>query len=80
VKTLRVRVENILLPPNVPAGMDLSVLAHFSMICRKTGEDPDPIILKPTDTPGVYRIHDGRHRFLGAVVAGRHDVLAEVKS
>jgi hypothetical protein len=70
----RVRVEDLRLPSNVPAGMDLSVVGHFVMLMRKTTEDPAPILVTQ-EHDGSYRISDGRHRYLGAVIAGRADVL-----
>lgn len=72
----RVPIEDVRLPPNLPAGMDWSVIGHFAMTMRKTTEDPDPIRVAPVGDH--YRISDGRHRFIAAVIAGRPDVLAEL--
>ena len=79
--TFRLPVERILFPANVPAGMDLTVIAALVMAMRKTTEDHEPIVVRRCcgpddfDRVGLWRICDGRHRFVAAVVGGRHDVL-----
>jgi hypothetical protein len=55
--------------------MDWSVIGHFAMMMRKTTEDPPPIVV--AQEGDYWRICDGRHRFVAAMVAGRPDVLAE---
>jgi hypothetical protein len=73
---MRVRVEQVLLPPAVSAGMNPYVLMSLAYLLRSTTEDPPPIHV--TREGDYYRIHDGRHRFVAAVLAGRPDVLAEL--
>jgi hypothetical protein len=72
----RVRVEDLRLGPNVPAGMNPLVLMSLAYRLRSTTEDPPPVKVTP-EPDGSWRIHDGRHRALGAVIAGRPDVLCE---
>jgi hypothetical protein len=71
----RVRVEDILLKPNIPAGCNPLVLMSLAHLLRSTDQDPDPV--KVRRDGGRWRVSDGRHRFLAAVVAGRPDVLCE---
>jgi hypothetical protein len=70
----RVRVEHLMLGPNPPAGMNVLVLMSLAYTLRSTAEDPDPV--EVTQVPPLYfRVHDGRHRAMAAIVAGRRDVL-----
>lgn len=73
--TFRVRIEDCLLQPNLPAGMDPCVALGLVPLLRKTTEDHDPITLRREGE--FWRIMDGRHRFFACVIAGRPDVLAE---
>lgn len=70
----RAPTEQIRLPLNVPAGCNDSLIVHLSYMLRSTNEDPPPIVLD-RDGDG-WRVRDGRHRFIAAVMAGRRDVLA----
>lgn len=75
---LRVPVSRILLPENVVAGCNYLVIASFTYMLRSTREDPDPVLVRPVGD-GLFRVSDGRHRFLAAVIAGRNDVLCELE-
>lgn len=79
---MRVRVEQVRVSANVPAGMNVLVLMSLTYMLRGTTEDPQPVQVRRdgTDQSGqpLYTIIDGRHRYMAAVVAGRHDVLVEV--
>jgi hypothetical protein len=68
-----VRVERLLFPPNVPAGLDALTLLSLAALLRKTNEDPDPVLVRREGE--LFRITDGRHRALAAMIAGRGDVL-----
>lgn len=71
----RVRVEDVRLPPNVTAGMNaLRLMALAYRMRGTTSEVEGPITVRPE--AGGWRVVDGRHRFLAAVIAGRPDVLA----
>lgn len=73
-ETFRVPVEDVRLPKNVSAGCNLGVVASLWHTLRATTEDPPPVgVTREPD--GTWRISDGRHRFLAAVMAGRPDVL-----
>lgn len=74
-KPFRIRVERLRIRPNVSAGMDVLVLMSLAAMMRKTTEDPPPIRVSELNG-GNWRVEDGRHRFFGAVIAGRPDVLA----
>lgn len=70
----RVRVEDLRIAPNIPAGMDPCILLGLVPLMRKTAEDHQPIVVRRHGDH--WRITDGRHRFMAAVIAGRSDVLA----
>lgn len=65
--------------PNVPAGMDPCVLLGLVPRMRRTTEDYEPIRVERSSccTDGCWTVHDGRHRWVAAVIAGRQTVLAE---
>jgi hypothetical protein len=72
--TFRVRIEDLLLPPNLPAGMDVLTLLSLTALLHKTTEDPEPVTVQREQSH--WRITDGRHRAIAALIAGRSDVLA----
>lgn len=72
---MRIRVEDLRLKANIPAGMDLGTVGGLLKMLRTTAEDPEPILVRH-EGAGLYRVLDGRHRFFAAVIAGRSDVLA----
>ena len=72
--TFRVRIEELLLPPNLPAGMDVLTLFSLTALLHKTTEDPEPVLVEREGSH--WRITDGRHRAIAALIAGRSDVLA----
>lgn len=75
--TIRVRIEDIQLSPNVPAGCNPYVLMSLAYMLRGCTDDPPPVLVRPTGH-GTYRITDGRHRYLAVVLAGRPDVLCQL--
>lgn len=73
-KPFRLPVNVLLLKPNIPAGCNFARVGTFVDMMRTTDQDPAPIVVRQE---GLYwRVQDGRHRYLGAVIAGRRDVLA----
>lgn len=74
---MRIRIENLLFKPNAPAGMNPLVLMSLVYFLRSNVEDPAPIVVKQDGDN--YRILDGRHRAMAAIIAGRPDVLAIVE-
>lgn len=75
METFRVRIENLRFGANVPAGMNPYVTMSLAYELRSTTNDPDPV--EVTVCPdGTWRIVDGRHRAVAAMMAGRPDVLA----
>ena len=74
-RTFRVRIEDLLLPPNLPAGMDVLTLFSLAALLHKTTEDPEPVSVQRERSH--WRITDGRHRAIAALIAGRSDVLAQ---
>ena len=73
-QAFRIPVENVRLPRNVPAGCNFLKLGHYAYDLRATNEDVEPVLVA-AEPDGSWRIVDGRHRFLGAYIAGRPDVL-----
>jgi hypothetical protein len=71
----RANLEDVRLCPNITAGMNLLVVASLAYMMRTSREDPPPVSVSPED--GVWRLHDGRHRLVAAMIAGRPDVLCE---
>jgi hypothetical protein len=72
---MRVRFEDIRLGPNVCAGMNLLKISHFVYLLKTTWEDPLPPaqLIRRDD---YWQIHDGRHRVVAGMIAGRPDILA----
>lgn len=70
----RVRVEDVLMPPAVAAGMNPYVLMGLVPRLLQTTEDHTPIVVRREGD--WWRIVDGRHRFVASILAGRPDVLA----
>jgi hypothetical protein len=72
--TFRASIEDVRLPRNVSAGCNFLKLGAYAHQLRGTTEDLDPVVVA-REPDGSWRIVDGRHRFLAAVIAGRPDVL-----
>lgn len=74
----RIPLGRILLPEhNVTAGANVYVLVSLAYMYRSTTEDAPPITVRPHGD--LYRITDGRHRYMASVIAGRDGVLANVE-
>lgn len=73
---MRIPVSRLLFKPNIPAGMNPLVLMSLTYMLRSTDQDPDPITV--TVDGDNYRVQDGRHRAMAAIIAGRPDVLANI--
>jgi ParB-like chromosome segregation protein Spo0J len=71
--TFRVRLEKLRVGPNVPAGCNPLVVMSLVYAMRASNEDPPPVHVAG-DGDG-YRVVDGRHRFIAAIIAGRSDLL-----
>lgn len=76
-EAFRIGLDALRFKPSVPAGMNIFTLASLVPLLRNTALDHDPIFVDACcPTCGCWRVQDGRHRFVAAVMAGRHDVLA----
>jgi hypothetical protein len=75
----RARIEDVRLPANVPAGCNYLVIASLTHMLRATTEDPEPVVVE-LEGDGSWRVCDGRHRYLAAVIAGRADVLCVTRT
>jgi len=68
-------------PPrvNVPHGLNLEVVAHHSYALRRDpGHHTEPVVVDAEDG-GLLRIHDGRHRWIGYISAGRNEILVRLR-
>ena len=73
--TFRVPLDEIRVRKPVPCGMDPYTLMSLVPLMRTTTEDHEPVLVR-RDGDG-WRLMDGRHRFVAALIAGRQDILAE---
>lgn len=55
--------------------MNPLVLMSLAYHMKAGTEDPEPIVVTK-ELEAAWRIHDGRHRAIAAMIAGRPDVLA----
>lgn len=73
----RLPLHQILLPPAVPAGLSPWILFTIADSLRNAGADVrDPIVVQRLIGLDLWRIVDGRHRYVAAVMAGVRDILA----
>jgi hypothetical protein len=75
VTTFRIPLEDIRVRKPVPCGMDPYTLMSLVPLMRTTTEDHEPVLVR-RDGDG-WRLMDGRHRFVAALIGGRQDILAE---
>jgi hypothetical protein len=66
----------LVMPPNMPAGLDWAVIGLWVTRFRKTPQACDPPIVVVKLPCGLWRIEDGRHRYLAAHIAGRTHIDA----
>lgn len=74
-----VPLNRLLFPEPVTAGMNLLVVASITYAMRGTNEPIEPPIkVEPIRHEGrlLFQIHDGRHRAVAAMMAGRKTVTA----
>lgn len=71
-----VRLDRLLYPDPVAAGMNYLVIASLVHLYRSSNEDAPPITVQQEGS-GYWRIVDGRHRSVASMVAGRKTVLAK---
>jgi hypothetical protein len=72
-----VRLDRLLFPRPVPAGMDWSVIGIWAAQQRKTADPVNPPIevYREPDHP-FWRLRDGRHRVVAGFIAGRDWITA----
>lgn len=71
MELIEIPVQSILLPPPVPAGMNYLALGSIAYAAKTQHQHLDPPGIVDEVFPGIWRIVEGRHRFFGAVIAGR---------
>jgi hypothetical protein len=77
---VEIRLDQLLVLRNVTAGLDWAVIGANVARLRKTNLPVDPPIrVYAEGETGLYRIADGRHRFVASLIAGRDAVLAVVE-
>jgi hypothetical protein len=75
---VEIRLDNLLFARPVPAGMDWAVIGLWTAHQRKTSSPVDPpIVVRPEN--GYYRVVDGRHRVVAALMAGRDAIAALIE-
>lgn len=72
-----VPLHQILFGPNVPAGIDWAILGLWTCQFRKTAQPCEPPILVAAEGD-YWRLKDGRHRVIAAIMAGRTAIEAEL--
>ena len=75
--TRHIPLDRLLFPEPVSAGMNPLELMAMALRYRATNEHRKPITV--TREGRYYRIADGRHRAVAAMIAGRKTVLARVR-
>jgi len=75
---LLLALERLILPRPVTAGMNPLKLMAMAYEFRATTEDREPIHVTCVDGTDLYRITDGRHRFVASLIAGRPAVLSHI--
>lgn len=70
-------LDMVLFGTNPPAGLDWGVVGLWTTRFRKTALPCDPPIEVTAEGP-YFRVHDGRHRVVGALFAGRTHIDATV--
>jgi hypothetical protein len=76
--TFRVPLEDIRFPEPVAAGMNYLTLGSLAHMMRATNEDPPPVVVTKEPNGGGFRIVDGRHRVVAAMIAGRKDIACRL--
>lgn len=75
---VELRLDRLLFPRAVPAGLDWAVLGLWVCRQRKTADPVDPpIVVRPEGD--YFRIVDGRHRTIAAIASGRDAIAAIVE-
>lgn len=76
VAGILIELNRLLYPEPVSAGMNPFVLMSLAYFYRSGNEHTAPIQVTPVSA--FYRISDGRHRAVAAMIAGRKTILAEI--
>ena len=76
MKTKKLRIDKIMVGPNLPAGMNVLVVMSLVYMYRGSTEHAPPITVRKEGK--YYRVVDGRHRLLASIIAGRRRVLAVI--
>lgn len=74
-----IRLDHLLYPDPVAAGMNYLVIASLALMYRSSNEHAEPITISRDEGSGYWRIVDGRHRSVASMVAGRKTVKARVQ-
>jgi hypothetical protein len=75
---VEIRLDRLLFPRAVPAGLDWAVLGLWVCRQRKTADPVDPPIVVRAEGD-YFRIVDGRHRAIAAIASGRDAIAALVE-
>lgn len=83
VPPLRIPLHHITLQANIPAGLNLLVVAYFAHRMRTTPvdvDDPELRVKVRQGKDGGWVLKDGRHRLFSAWIAGRYDIACELEA
>jgi hypothetical protein len=69
-------LDRLLFPQNMPAGLDWAILGLWCATFRKTPQPCDPPITVRREGD-YWRITDGRHRAVSALISGRTHIEAQ---
>jgi hypothetical protein len=72
-----VPLHYLVFKPNIPAGLDWAILGLWVCRFRKTADPCDPPITVLNLDGVLWRVVDGRHRVVAAMIAGRTHIEAE---
>jgi hypothetical protein len=72
-----ISLSSILLPPNMPSGLKLEVIAYWICHFKWTPMPCDPPIeVSRVAGTEFWKVEDGRHRFFAAYISGRLTIRA----
>lgn len=75
---MRAPLHQLVLPPNIVAGMNPLVVMAIAYTLRTSLTDVEPLDVSHLGTldglGDVWAVHDGKHRYMASYVAGRADI------
>jgi hypothetical protein len=70
-------LHHVVLPPNMPAGLDWAMVGLWCVTLRRTPRPlSEPVLVRRHECGQHWEIIDGRHRFVAGYAAGRTHIDA----